>query len=331
MSESERVELRVDGSRVRFSGTPPEMWADIETQITVTNRRRVPLVGAIRLTDLPPGWTNEDDDVQIAVDPGTSRRITLQTRAATVGPQPDGALRAAVELAGADGVVYRRTVRVSFISAATTGPAPRIDGDLSDWPPGAQNVAANFRLISGQPQDDPGLELSRPAARTTAFVQRDAEALYIAVTCEKSSNSRPPAARRKGVRYEDLVPIEEEDLIEILVDPTNGGTRSPSDLFHIVVKESGTDLAEKGVLTTPPSGVREPWPVNIEVAAATSGRRWMAELRVPLSDISRDAVGGAVWGFNVTRWDASRQEFSNWSAAVGNAYDPLSLGNLYLP
>ena len=81
----------------------------------------------------------------------------------------------------------------------------------------------------------------------------------------------------------------------------------------------------------PPCGPRTPWAVDIEVATAASAQRWTAEIRVPLKDMSPDGHEHTVWGFNLTRWDASRQEFSTWSGAVGNAYDPLSLGNLFLP
>ena len=139
-----------------------------------------------------------------------------------------------------------------------------------------------------------------------------------------------PVSRRKGVRYDDQIPISEE-LVEILIDPLNAGTRSPSDLYHIVVKRSGTDLAEKGIQFDPPVGKRGPWPVDIEVATGTAPDRWMAELRVPLSAFGPVAPEQTIWGFNITRWDAVNEEFSTWSGATRNAYDPLSLGNLYLP
>ena len=76
---------------------------------------------------------------------------------------------------------------------------------------------------------------------------------------------------------------------------------------------------------------RAPWAVDIEVATAATPQRWTAELRIPLKAVSAEGHDHAIWGFNITRWDAARQEFSTWSGAVGNAYDPLSLGNLYLP
>ena len=127
-----------------------------------------------------------------------------------------------------------------------------------------------------------------------------------------------------------MYPVGEE-LIELLIDPFNTGTRSPADLYHIVVKPSGTYMTEKGVRFDPPCGEREPWPADIDVATALSGDGWTVELRIPLDSFDHRATEHAVWGFNITRFDASRREFSTWSGTSGNAYDPLSLGNLFLP
>jgi hypothetical protein len=55
------------------------------------------------------------------------------------------------------------------------------------------------------------------------------------------------------------------------------------------------------------------------------------EMRIPLNAFDLPPRQESLWCFNVTRFDAEHQEFSTWSATVGNAYDPLSLGNLYLP
>ncbi len=333
LSATETVELHVDGSRVRLRGSPPTMEAEIDTQLTVTNLRAAPVTGVVRFGQPPPGWTNVAlDETTLSIEPGDARRTTLLTTATGLASGPDGVTLLPIELAGDDGVVYRQTSRIAFLTATPLVTRPRIDGDLSDWPPGQQNVASNFRLISGDPIGGrDSMERSRPGTRTTTLVMRDAENLYLAVTCESDRHDDQHATRRKGIHYDDLIPTEDEDLIEVLIDPSNAGTRSPSDLFHIAVKKSGTDLTEKGILTDPPCSAHQPWPVKIEVATKSSSRRWMVEMRLPLADIDPDLQAGAVWGFNVTRWDAERQEFSTWSGAVGNAYDPMSLGNLFLP
>jgi hypothetical protein len=72
---------------------------------------------------------------------------------------------------------------------------------------------------------------------------------------------------------------------------------------------------------------------DVRVGARASSDRWTVEVRIPWRRVVGDdvAVDESVWGFNVTRFDAANQEFSTWSGARGNAYDPLSLGNLYIP
>ncbi len=146
-----------------------------------------------------------------------------------------------------------------------------------------------------------------------------------------------------------MVPIGEE-LIEILIDPQDLGSRSPTDLYHIVVKRSGSDLCEKGVRFAPPCAEWQPWPVDIDIATKVSPDRWTVELKIPLAAFGsglpsalshRPSESGGtwkpesekqvIWGFNIVRFDEANQEFSTWSGAFLNAYDPLSLGNLYLP
>jgi len=144
------------------------------------------------------------------------------------------------------------------------------------------------------------------------------------------STSLSQASRHNRVEYDDLIPVGDE-LVELLIDPLNTGTRSPTDLYHIVVKPSGAYLTEKGIRFDPPCGLRSPWVVDMEIATWVSADRWTVELRIPLAAFGDAATKHTTWGFNITRYDASQQEFSTWSAASGNAYDPVSLGNLYLP
>jgi hypothetical protein len=125
------------------------------------------------------------------------------------------------------------------------------------------------------------------------------------------------------------VPLGEE-LVEILLDPTNAGTRSTSDLFHVVIKPNGW-FCERGIGTDPPTGVRSAWAAGLSAAVQIHDDRWVAEVRIPRDAFGTRAQGRQVWGVNLTRFDLAGQEFSNWSGAAQNVYDPLSLGNLTLP
>jgi hypothetical protein len=102
-------------------------------------------------------------------------------------------------------------------------------------------------------------------------------------------------------------------------------------VYRLVIKPSGSSWAEKGVSTNPPCGSRSAWPADAEVAVRVADGRWTSEVRIPLPSFDAFSTSDVVWGFNVTRFDANAQEFSTWSGATGNPYDPLSLGNLYLP
>jgi hypothetical protein len=236
-----------------------------------------------------------------------------------------------IELETAGGIVHRCEARVSFVVAVPHDREIRIDGDLSDWPPGSANVASDFRLISGPGRAADPADIDRPHHATTAFVMRDAHHLYVGINCEMDTDIGLPVTRRNNVVYDDMIPIGEE-LVELLIDPLNAGTRSPSDLYHIVVKPSGTYLTEHGIALDAPCGRRVAWPADAEVATDAVPGRWMAELRIPLAAFGdHTAAEHVIWGLNITRNDGPREEFSNWAGAVGNAYDPLSLGNLYLP
>ena len=242
-----------------------------------------------------------------------------------------------IEFTTDEGVIHRSEARVCFVIAVPFAalrdrgaPPIRVDGDLSEWPPGATNVASDFRLITGGGSGRFDDAEADPQRRTVGFILRDGDYLYVAISAEAAAQDLRQGSRRNSVNYEDLIPVGEE-LIELLIDPLNTGTRSAADLYHIVVKPSGTYMTEKGIRFDPPCGEREPWPADIDVATGVSGDRWTVELRIPLDSFDRGATAHAVWGFNITRYDASRREFSTWSGASGNAYDPLSLGNLYLP
>jgi hypothetical protein len=54
------------------------------------------------------------------------------------------------------------------------------------------------------------------------------------------------------------------------------------------------------------------------------------ELALPLASLGRGAFDNRIWGFNITRLDARRGEYSSWSGARGYCYLPQSLGNLIL-
>jgi hypothetical protein len=328
MTATERLEAFWEGSRVRLTGTPGAIETTIESRLVLRNALRTPWEGSVRV-DLPEGWSMSEIGPPIRIPPHERRGVLMAIRTPGVPVPEQGRLILPIELVPAEGPAQRTFAAVPLIVAVPRPREIRIDGDLSDWPQGTVNVAGDFRPITGA---NPALEGadSAPRNETLAFVMSDATHIYIAFHCAGGAAASPDAQRRKHVEYEDMVPVGEE-LVEVLIDPLNAGTRMPSDLYHVVVKRGGGDVTEKGARTLPVVGTCEPWPVDLALAVKDDGSRWMAELRIPFSAFETSNPADTVWGFNVTRYDAQHHEYSTWSGAKGTAYDPLSLGNLYLP
>ena len=329
MLDSRRVTLEVDGARVRPLGGEDAGSMAIEITCTITNGTRVPFTGELTAASAGPDWLSPGEPMRVGpIGPSQARRAKWTLHATSVPIPSDGKIGLAVELRGVEGTVAALEIPVALAAAVQTDRPPRIDGDLRDWPAGTVNVLGQFRLICGGRATAASLE---PRRRTTAFVLRHENDLYVAVNCEGGVAADGQQGRRNRVSYEDMIPVDEE-LVEILFDPFNVGTRSPADLFHVVIKQAGFDLTEKGVTTVPPCGASEPWAADVEVATRTTDGRWVAEVRIPLRSFGNQPTSdGAVWGLNVTRFDFQAQEYSTWSGATGTAYDPLSLGNLLFP
>ena len=77
-------------------------------------------------------------------------------------------------------------------------------------------------------------------------------------------------------------------------------------------------------------GTSEAWPSGARVAVRVERDAWVVELAVPLDALGPQARHNPLWGFNVTRLDARRGEYSSWSGARGQCYLPQSLGNLIM-
>ena len=334
MLATRRPALITDGLRVRLRGTRQTRTADVDCAVTLLNRTRLPLAGTLALHGCPEAWDLDPLERPIeAVAPASARRALLSAVAPTMPTTAAGhlPLRVAWSVEGTDPVVG--DARLAYLAALPTEHPPRIDGDLSDWPAGRVNVAGDFLLISDNGDQPPTPRNRRPQAGTHAQVLCDRHNLYIAITCFEPTarwTRRSATGRHKALRYDDLIPVG-ENLVEVLIDPINAGTRSPADLYRIAVKRAGFDVTTRGIQLDPPCGAWSPWAADLDVASRVEDDRWCAELRIPLAELGAAAQPPAIWGFNLTRFDAEHQEFSTWSGALRNAYDPLTLGNLYLP
>jgi hypothetical protein len=135
---------------------------------------------------------------------------------------------------------------------------------------------------------------------------------------------------RSEVEYDGLMPAD-EDLVEILIDPTNRATRS-DELFHVVLKSSGVAVFERGVGVKPPIGEVRPWPgpaPSHGVIRTDFG--WSAEIGIPIHSLGPGSAKATVWGLNIARLEPQRGEYSDWAGAPRYCYDPRTLGNLIWP
>jgi len=330
MDQTRQVELGVDGVRVRLMGTREDSVFDVEFAIAVHNGTRVPIAGSIVFPELPKLWAAEESYPVRQIPPGGSRRMKLRASADANLRETGGCTYVPMELDTGGDANARAPAPIAYLTALPVRSPINIDGDLSDWPLGSVNVASDFALISRAEIDADHNEVHAAQSRTSSFVLRDADNLYVGVNCEADELLAQPRTRRNSVVYDDMIPVGQE-LVELLIDPLNAGTRSPSDLYHVVIKYGGGHSSEKGIGFDPPCGRRETWASDFELATRDAPGRWTAEVRIPLDAFGAVPREHTVWGFNVTRYDLVNQEFSTWSAARHNAYDPISLGNLYLP
>ena len=325
-----RVRIGFDGARVRLRGPQRSREAAIECTITLANESRTPVAGTVRFEQVPSGWNVETAGVTVTkMTPGQSRRVMLTATAPALPATPGATVDLPVVFTTDQQKVHRCLARISLVTAVPLGDTIRVDGDLSDWPPGVDNVGGGFLSVARQSTKGDDRSGDDAANDTLVFTMRDANALYVALNCRYETASAL-LSRQNTITYDDLIPRAGE-LVELLFDPLNAGTRSPSDLYHIAIKPSGSYLVEKGLPFSPPVGRHEPWATGLTVATRVERDRWFAELRIPLASFDNATTENTVWGFNVTRFDAARQTLSTWSGAISNAYDPMSLGNLFLP
>lgn len=324
MLSAKKIDLQVDGCRVRLTQLQPTFAAEIECSVTLTNHTRSPLSGTIQFTELSHEIVAESSTRRMsAIPPYESRHITLSATLRALPVESTGIFRWPILFTTDDGNEHHVDAHVSMIMAANITGSLRIDGNLKDWPPGDTNIVSDFQLITGG-------DTFKPSTRTLGLVMRDHEYLYVAINCILSPNESITFSNKNTVEYEDMIPVG-EDLIELLFDPLNSGTRSPSDLYHIAIKPGGAYLTEQGIDFSSPCSRRKHWPADPVIATRIRRDGWSAEIRIPLSSFGVNPSQSSIWGFSITHKNAAHQEFSTSSAAVGNAYDPMSLGNLFIP
>ncbi len=326
-----QIVLTCEGVRVRAAGGEAGA-SEVECHMIIRNERPQGLKGRLRFGDLPSGWKAIRDDVAVDELPCLGRtRVALVARATGIGTNEWGVSELPVVLATEAHGQIETQARLTQVTPRRLERPVVVDGDLGDWPPGIRNVAGDFVLISGRPIGaEAGASRGEPTEGTLAFVGYDRDRLLLALRCTESQPETLPQTAGNFIRYDGLVPAD-DDLVEILIDPTNAGTGQPIDVYHVMVRPTGAVLARHGVSTGSGWGESRHWPVDVRVVTQREPKAWTLEVSLPLTAFGAKPESGARWGFNVTRYQARVGEYSTWSGARRYAYNTRTFGNLSWP
>lgn len=330
------LELQFDGVRMYLDEQDHSRPLRIEGHVWLLNATRAPVSGKLEFIDLPEGWQNDGPPVLIDnLQPLQGTRAVLRARTRPFPVNSDGfvPVRAAMLSTkasdGSNRYLTEASGRLSLINVQPITAPITVDGRLDDWPLAMGNTASDFVLLGTA--DVPKQNRFSPyqmSRRTTVFVGHDQDNLYIAFNCRDDRLHERTITRNNLVFYDELWPTG-EDLVEVVLAPDSRAVDA-GDLFHIVVKANGAVITERGVACLAEVAGNEPWPAGISAAVddQSQGDRWTVEIKIPLTSLGRRE---ALWGINFARYHSLHGEYGSWSAARRYLYNPVTLGNIYLP
>ena len=281
IDETRDVSCDVIGVRVNptvglLGGT---IGVDVLTRIH--NRKRLPIVGHLGFGPLPVGWsTDSTEGVAVQVEPGESRPVTLSAKASGLTWDENGVRRIPLRLSLDDDQPILCEARLCHITPQQLSDPILVDGVLDDWPTGVGNHASDFRLICGSVPGENLAHKDHSRNATHFFAAVDEDTLLFAVKCDTDLRESDVVSNVVPGISPDGIPYAGE-MVEILLDPANTGTRIPSDLYRIVVGPAGATW-EKGITTYPPVG-----------ADGTLACRYSACLQVATRRLDRRDRGAA--------------------------------------
>ena len=318
-NQADRVTVAIDGVRLTRSA------AGLHAQVvgSVSNAANRVVDGRWTIPSPPPGWEPVGESLT-NVPPGARRTTPIDVNLAGLAFNADGVYPFDVIFETSAVGAFRRQARLAVAACPRLESSPHVDGRLDDWPWASNNAAGDFQLCRGM---SPGS--ASPTLPTQAFFRMDRNWLYVAVRCTLRAGEPPVWQADNTIPIDGAIPWG-QDVVEVLIDPRSTGTGTSSDLYCLQVKPSGLLVSRKGCRTEPPMGTSEAWPSGARVAVRVERDAWVVELAVPLDALGPQARHNPLWGFNVTRLDARRGEYSSWSGARGQCYLPQSLGNLIM-
>lgn len=322
LSRGAQIRARFESMRLTLSGNT--LRANLV--VTVANDTTQPLRGQWKIDELPPGWRWLNPE-PVLVAPGSRRRATLPLLLEGLAYSADGTVPFELRLETERDGNFPLPARLPFTACPPVSEPPTIDGDLSDWPRGTNNSAADFRLVRGRAAAPGSRSPEGATLPTRAYFCQDLMNLYVGVYCTLRPDEPPRWRSDNCIPVDGAIPWG-QDLVEVILSPSNDQEGTSADLFLLQIKPSGLLAAFRGCPTNPPLAPVTAWQSGARVAAQITRDAWVVELALPLDSLGPAARRNPIWGLNVTRLDSRRGEYSSWSGARGHCYSPQRLGNL---
>lgn len=314
------IHVKVDPVRLSVSGDS----AVATIPAVLTNDSGQVVVGGWRVESVPTGWRARE--ARPTLTTSHARSVTpIEFDVRALSYNADGLMPLSLEFDSEARGAFRAAGRLAVAASPLVDVSPRIDGDAGDWPRAATNSAGDFRLV--RPLSDGAQRVDAPQAATRAFFAQDREHLLFLIVAQLRPGQPPQWQTDNTVPIDGAIPWG-QDVVEILLNPSNSPDAAPGDLYVLQVKPSGLLVARKGARTDPPLGPSVDWPCGARAASRVGRDAWVVEVALPLSAFDAAALRSRVWGCNITRLDSRRGEYSSWSGAQGYCYSARALGNL---
>ncbi len=174
-----------------------------------------------------------------------------------------------------------------------TGIAPTIDGNLDD--PGWQLVKWEGGFVQYEPRNG-----AEPSHQTKFKVAFDDNNLYVAV---RAFDSSPDSIVSRLTRRD----TQDGDVLQVGLDSYHDKRTA----FVFGVTAGGVKIDK--IITDDGNGEDNSWDPNWWVSTGIDGEGWIAEMRIPLSQLRFDKRSEGIWGFQILRTLYRTGESSLWN------------------
>ncbi len=196
----------------------------------------------------------------------------------------------------------------TILPAVRVATPPTIDGLISDGEWTAAAVARDF--VQFEPQRG-----AQPSQPTTAWVQYDEVALYVAFRVAEPDEPIAELTRRDADLFED-------DVVVVVLDSFLDRQSGYYFMTNLLGTQTDGRIVNDGRTTDPT------WDGAWQVAAQRSSTSWSAELAIPFASIKYASGEGVSWGINLMRGRRRSLEISSWAGPLETRFRLSQAGTL---